>query len=116
MNIGTISGGAWPSSVADRVVIEGRCGIAPHEKPEAVKLELENWLKDLEYHDEWFKRHPVQVEWFGAQWLPNDLPDDHPLISVLQSAYQKMKQTEPIIEASRGERMEGFCTMQEIHQ
>ncbi len=48
-----------------------------HEKPEAVKLELENWLKDLEYHDEWFKRHPVQVEWFGAQWLPNDLPDDH---------------------------------------
>ncbi|MCG0041203.1 peptidase dimerization domain-containing protein, partial [Escherichia coli] len=52
VNIGTISGGAWPSSVADRVVIEGRCGIAPHEKPEAVKLELENWLKDLEYHDE----------------------------------------------------------------
>lgn len=45
-------------------------------------------MKDLEYRDEWFKRHPVTVEWFGAQWLPNDLPDDHPLISVLQSAYQ----------------------------
>ncbi|MCY8981129.1 MULTISPECIES: peptidase [Bacillus] len=100
INIGTISGGTWPSSVADRVVIEGRCGIAPHEKPEAVKMELENWLKDLQYHDEWFKRHPIQVEWFGAQWLPNDLPDGHPLLSVLQSAYQKMKQTEPIIEAS----------------
>ncbi|MCY8855680.1 peptidase [Bacillus atrophaeus] len=100
INVGSIAGGEWPSSVCDRAVIQGRCGIAPHEKPEAVKEEMTNWLKDLEYRDEWFKRHPVKLEWYGAQWLPNDLPKDHDLVSVLQSSYEKIRHTEPVIEAS----------------
>ncbi|MED1226558.1 peptidase [Bacillus nakamurai] len=100
INIGTVHGGSWPSSVADRVTIEGRCGIAPNEKPEDVKEELTNWLKDLEYQDEWFKHHPVETEWFGAQWLPNDLKDGHPLISSLESSYEKIKEAKPVHEAS----------------
>ncbi|MGG1256993.1 peptidase [Bacillus velezensis] len=100
INIGTVQGGTWPSSVADRVVIEGRCGIAPDETPEAVKEELASWLKDLEYRDEWFKHHPAEIEWFGAQWLPNDLPDEHPLISALESSFEKMKGAKPVREAS----------------
>lgn len=100
INIGTVQGGTWPSSVADRVVIEGRCGIAPDEIPEAVKEELASWLKDLEYRDEWFKHYPAEIEWFGAQWLPNDLPDEHPLISALESSFEKMKGAKPVREAS----------------
>ena len=100
INIGTINGGAWPSSVADTVTLEGRCGIAPNESPEAVQSELENWLNDLQYHDEWFKHYPVDIEWFGAMWLPNDLAEDHELTKVLKSAYQTITAEAPLIEAS----------------
>ncbi|QII49385.1 peptidase [Bacillus paralicheniformis] len=100
INIGTINGGSWPSSVADTVTLEGRCGIAPNESPEAVQSEFENWLNDLQYHDEWFKHYPVDIEWFGAMWLPNDLAEDHELTKVLKSAYQTITAKDPLIEAS----------------
>ncbi len=91
------------------MVIEGRCGIAPDETSEAVKEELASWLKDLEYRDEWFKHHPAEIEWFGAQWLPNDLPDEHPLISALESSFEKMKGQNRFVKRPRGERTEGFA-------
>lgn len=109
INIGTINGGAWPSSVADTVTLEGRCGIAPNESPEAVQSELENWLNDLQYHDEWFKHYPVDIEWFGAMWLPNDLAEDHELTKVLKSAYQTITAEAPLIEASRGRQTAEYC-------
>ncbi len=91
------------------MVIEGRCGIAPDETSEAVKEELASWLKDLEYRDEWFKHHPAEIEWFGAQWLPNDLPDEHPLISALESSFEKMKGAKPVREASPWGTDGGLC-------
>ncbi|MEC0494772.1 peptidase [Bacillus glycinifermentans] len=100
INIGTIKGGTWPSSVADTVMIEGRCGIAPSESPEDVQSELESWLKDLEYQDEWFKHYPAELEWFGAMWLPNDLTGDDELATTLKSAYQTITGEQPIVEAS----------------
>lgn len=100
INIGKIEGGSWPSSVADLVTLEGRCGIAPNETMEEVQTEFEGWLSELPSKDEWFKEQPVELEWFGARWLPNEIDSDHPLLSTLKDSYKKILHQEPVIEAS----------------
>src|SRR5699024_6128648 len=80
INMGLIKGGDWPSSVPDLVQLEGRIGIAPNEKVEAVQSELQQWMELLGEKDAWFKEHPVQVEWFGARWLPGEMESAHPLM------------------------------------
>ncbi|MEC0666052.1 peptidase [Priestia flexa] len=100
INIGTIKGGSWPSSVADEVIIEGRIGVAPHEKMKDVKEEVEEWLKKISVQDSWFDFHPVDLEWFGAHWLPNELDTQHPLISSLSQSYERAMGDPPTIEAS----------------
>lgn len=98
INVGKISGGNWPSSVPDSVVLEGRIGVAPHETLEEVKKELEDYLSNMQ--DPWFIKHPVTVEWFGAQWLPGSIETDHLLMNTLSKNYKQVLGKEPIIEAS----------------
>jgi acetylornithine deacetylase len=98
INIGKISGGNWPSSVPDTVLLEGRIGVAPHETLEEVKRELEYYLSNIQ--DNWLLEHPVSVEWFGAQWLPGSIDTDHPLMNLLIKNYEQIKKEKPVIEAS----------------
>jgi acetylornithine deacetylase len=100
INIGTVKGGTWPSSVPDCVILEGRMGVAPNETIEHAKQEMEETIRSLNEHDEWFRMYPIQLEWFGAQWLPSSIEETHPLMNTLIGAYRKVKGEEPIIEAS----------------
>jgi acetylornithine deacetylase len=100
INIGKIMGGSWPSSVVDRVILEGRIGIAPDEKLEDVKEEMEQWLVNLGEKDSWFLQNPVTVEWFGARWLPGIIDENHDLMKTLIKSYQLVKNETPTIEAS----------------
>jgi acetylornithine deacetylase len=79
-------------------VLEGRIGVAPHETLEEVKKELEDYLSNMQ--DPWFIKHPVAVEWFGAQWLPGSIETDHLLMNTLSKNYKQVLGEEPIIEAS----------------
>ncbi|OIJ11068.1 acetylornithine deacetylase [Anaerobacillus alkalilacustris] len=100
INIGTIKGGDWPSSVADLVLLEGRIGIAPNEIIEDVQREFKEWLKKLENIDPWFKEHPVELEWFGAQWVPGCIDENHPLMAILKAKYKEVVGFDAVIEAS----------------
>lgn len=100
INIGSIKGGDWPSSVPDKVKLEGRIGIAPNETMEEVQEELEQWIEKLVEKDIWFKDNPVKVEWFGARWVPGEIAIDHPLMNVLMNNFKMIKNEEPIIEAA----------------
>lgn len=100
INIGTIHGGTWPSSVSDLVVLEGRYGVAPNERIEEAKKEFESWLKNVENLDEWFALNPVEVEWFGARWVPGSIEADHELVQTLQENYQVITKQNPRIEAA----------------
>jgi len=100
INVGTISGGMWPSSVPDKVVIEGRMGIAPNELLENAKKELEECIQSLNKSDVWFQNSPISIEWFGAQWLPNEINNTHPLVTALIESYKQVTLNEPVIEAS----------------
>ncbi|MDQ0153737.1 peptidase [Robertmurraya andreesenii] len=100
INLGKISGGDWPSSVCDLVVMEGRMGVSPEETMDAAKAELESWLVGLKEVDPWFEKHPVTVEWFGARWLPGSIDVEHELMKTLVVNYKRVLDEEPIIEAS----------------
>lgn len=100
INIGKMTSGAWPSSVPDLAIIEGRIGVCPQESMEEAEAALENCLAGLNQLDPWFKKHPVVVTWFGGRWLPGNLPTDHVLMQTISASYQQVLQEIPHIEAS----------------
>ncbi|WP_134702919.1 peptidase [Ammoniphilus sp. YIM 78166] len=100
INVGSIEGGTWPSSVPDLVKLEGRMGVSPEETMEAAKSEMKDWLAKLGDVDPWFKSHPVTLEWFGARWVPGSIDTEHELMKVLVDKFRGVTGTQPIIEAS----------------
>ncbi|WP_096434949.1 peptidase [Alteribacter populi] len=100
INVGVIEGGDWPSSVADLVKVEGRFGVSPDESIESAKAEFLDHFASISKIDPWFIEHPVQIEWFGARWLPGSISNDHPLLTSLQRQYEFVCQKEPVVEAS----------------
>jgi acetylornithine deacetylase len=100
INVGKIQGGSWPSSVPSQVIMEGRYGIGPDETIAEAKKELEQALHRLEQYDEFFKKYPVEVEWFGASWIPGAVDLPHPLVDILTNTFEKTQQQQPVIQAS----------------
>lgn len=100
INIGSIKGGDWPSSVPDVVKLEGRIGIAPNETMEEVQNEMEEWIVSLREKDDWFKDYPVKIEWFGARWVPGQIEPDHPLVESLTNNFTEVMKEEPVVVAS----------------
>jgi acetylornithine deacetylase len=100
INIGKISGGNWPSSVPDQVIVEGRIGVAPDEEMEEVKREFEEYIKQLSQYDQWFLTNQVEVTWYGARWVPGTIDLEHTAMKLLENSYEKVRHQTPVIEAS----------------
>jgi len=100
INIGVIEGGKWPSSVCDLVKLEGRMGVSPWETVSEARAEMEEAMKRLADEDPWFAEHPVEVEWFGAQWVPGSVEMDHPLMEILQRQFVAVTGKPAVVEAS----------------
>lgn len=100
INVGSIRGGDWPSTVPDRVVLEGRLGVMPGETMEAAQTEMAHTLALLADADPWFAEHPVVPEWFGARWLPGDIDPDSEIVRLLAARYRDIVGAAPVIAAS----------------
>jgi acetylornithine deacetylase len=100
INVGKIQGGSWPSSVPDIVTLEGRIGVGPHEEMNTVKQQLAACLNDVNEQDAWLKEHPVKLEFFGGQWVPNFVEREHPFVDTLANNYEALYQKQITIEAS----------------
>ena len=100
INIGKIQGGTWPSSVPDLVTLEGRIGVGPDENMEDVRNQLAVCLDNLSSNDSWLKDHPARLEFFGAQWVPNTIDNDHPFVHLLKENYEQVYGKPVTIEAS----------------
>lgn len=100
INIGVCKTGNWPSSVPDLTILEGRFGVSPYETMEEAKKVLEKKIAALNENHDWFREKPVELEWFGARWLPGRLELDHPLMKTVSENYRFVKNDEPIVEAS----------------
>ena len=100
INIGKMISGSWPSSVPETTVLEGRLGIAPTETMEEAQRSLQATIDKLNGTDSWFNTKPIELEWFGARWLPSNLPLDHPLLGTVAKQYEKVMGSEPVVEAA----------------
>jgi len=100
INIGKLQSGAWPSSVPDQAILEGRIGVAPGESMESVKQELIDAVNVVNHADDWLKAHPAKVEFFGGQWVPNHVAPNHPFVQLVSEEYEKLFETKPQVEAS----------------
>lgn len=85
LSIGTVRAGDWASTVPDRLVAEGRLGVAIDEDPGAARADLERAVAEVCAGDPWLREHPVEVAWSGGQFAPGRLPVAHPLLDVVQS-------------------------------
>jgi acetylornithine deacetylase len=97
INIGTVRGGEWHSTVPAEVVAEGRMGVLPGETNESARQALEGAIQLAAEADPWLSQHPPRVEWFEGQFESGETPLDHPLIQNLASAHQQVMGFTPTI-------------------
>ena len=64
------------------------------------KAEMAAALKKLAEVDPWFAEQPVELEWFGARWVPGAVELDHPLMDILQAQFEAVTGDRAIVEAS----------------
>lgn len=100
INVGRITGGNWPSSVPDLVILEGRMGVGPEENIQDAKKELIECIEKVCATDPWLKEHPARIEFFGGQWVPNSVSADHPFVATVSSNFKQMYQKDIVVEAS----------------
>ena len=100
ISIGTMSAGAWPSSVPEFAVVEGRAGLVPGEDLEAFKAQFANMIVEAAAKDPWLAAHPPELEWFSGQFAPSEVPLDAPIVTLLRDAHQATTGAPPAIDAA----------------
>lgn len=65
LNIGTIRGGDWPSTVAGWAELECRISFQYPERMSEVKHQVEDQVRKAAELDPWMREHLPVVEWFG---------------------------------------------------
>ncbi len=98
INMGTIQGGDWHSSVPDTVVVEGRFGIFPGEAVGDARQAFETYIHETALKDDWLKNHPPVVEWFEGQYESGHTDPKHPFIQLLANCFTETTHHESTIE------------------
>ncbi|MDQ3715459.1 MAG: ArgE/DapE family deacylase [Actinomycetota bacterium] len=95
LSIGIVHSGDWPSSVPDRLVAEGRYGVAIGEPSAAARKVLEDRVVEACAKDPWLADHPATVTWSGGQFGSGTLPPGHPLLGWVQAAAADIRGSTP---------------------
>lgn len=98
INIGTIKGGEWHSTVPESVMVEGRFGVFPGESALDAKNAFENHLKKVANSDVWLKENPPILEWFEGQFESGQTDVNHSIIRALKHAYKNVNNNSAILE------------------
>ena len=103
VSVGRIDGGDWPSSVPDRVTVEGRLGVPLGTDLADARAAFEAALDDGE-------APPVEVEWTGGQFAPGATPPEHPWVTAVATAVRAERGTPPrLTGVPYGADMRLFC-------
>jgi acetylornithine deacetylase len=100
ISIGTMTAGAWPSSVPEFAVVEGRAGLVPGEDVATFKAQFAQMIADAAAQDAWLAVHPPELEWFSGQFAPAEVSIDAPIVSLLRNAHEVTTGAAPEIDAA----------------
>jgi acetylornithine deacetylase len=98
INIGLVRSGNWASTVPESLVAEGRVGLIPGEEVEPFKEQVAGRVRSVANRDPWLREHPPEMEWFGGQFAPAEVPADAPICSALADAHERVTGEKPSIE------------------
>ena len=98
INIGTIKGGEWHSTVPDSVIVEGRLGVFPGEPVSDARTAFSNHIIKVSNSDPWLKNNPPIIEWFEGQFESGQTDINPSIINHLKEAYNNVNNSNPIIE------------------
>ena len=97
INVGVIHSGAWPSSVPDWLIAEGRAGLVPGETLEGFRAEFVAAVMKATARDPWLAEHPPRVEWFSGQFAPSEITAEHALVTEVSAAHRAVTGHTPAI-------------------
>ena len=92
-NVGVVSGGNWPSTVMDELVVDGRVGVPLTLSAADVRLQLERTVQEAADDS----AGTPTVEWYGGQFEPGETAPDHPLVAALVDAAASVTGRKPAI-------------------
>lgn len=95
LSIGTVTAGDWASSVPDRLVAEGRYGVAIGEPSGAARKMFEERVAQACAGDPWLADHAATVTWSGGQFGSGAMPSGHPLLGWVQQAAADIRGSAP---------------------
>ncbi|QDV36585.1 ArgE/DapE family deacylase [Tautonia plasticadhaerens] len=95
LSLGVFRAGDWPSSVPDRLVAEGRLGVALGQSPEQARRMFESAIADACEADPWLRDHPVVIDWFGGQFAAGRTDPAEPIVGLVRSAHRDLLGSPP---------------------
>ena len=98
IEVGTLRAGDWASSVPDKLVAEGRLGVAISEEPAAARRAFEEAIARAAADDPWLAAHPPTVEWWGGRFDPAVTDPSGPLVTAVVDAATAVTGQAPPIE------------------
>jgi acetylornithine deacetylase len=98
INIGVVRAGNWASTVPEGLVAEGRAGLIPGEEVDEFKAQVRERLSEVADGDPWLRENPPNLEWFGGQFAPAEVPADAPICEALKRAHALATGREPAVE------------------
>ncbi len=84
--VGIVRGGEWASSVMDKIVADGRYGVALGETWRDAEVRLRACIAAAAEADPFLREHPPTVELVGGRFSSAQVPADHPLPVSLSAA------------------------------
>jgi acetylornithine deacetylase len=93
--VGTVAGGTWASTVLDRVVAEGRYGVALGESWREAESSLRACIATACDADPWLRDHPATVAVTGGRFSSAQVDPEGSLASGLRAAIQDVLGRDP---------------------
>lgn len=98
INIGVVRAGNWASTVPESLVAEGRAGLIPGEELEPFRELVAGRVAAVAERDLWLREHPPELEWFGGQFAPAEVPVGAPICEAVRRAHEWVTGEKPLVE------------------
>ena len=98
INVGVVRAGSWASTVPEALVAEGRVGLIPGEEVDPFKDLVAERIATVADRDPWLRDHQPELEWFGGQFAPAEVPPDAPICEAVRKAHERATGVAPAVE------------------
>ena len=98
INVGIVRSGNWAVTVPESLEADVRVGMLPGEEVEALQASVEERIMAVANLDPWLRGHPPEIEWFGGQTMPVEVPLDAPISEAVMRAHECVTGAAPAVE------------------